>query len=688
MAVFTVQLDDKTSGPANAAGSAVTSLSDQFNALQSELRAAEAALDAENIALQQNANLLRAAGEAASIAAQQKASFAFHDKTAYKAADPMAGVAAQQKATLDSYATAAEAAAGRERDALAKVAEQQRANLANYDAMAAKQDAQMADIAAQQKKNLAMHDQNRDAAIGLAEHKAAQQAKTSLTELHAGLNLYREALDIVIARVQAFVGVIAAAISMAVSLTQEKDQLRSTFDVFTNGMGGKLLDELGELAEQLPFTGDKLEAWAKSLLSAGIQGDALKTSIKAIASATAIMGEAGAAAAEGLIKRFATMAETGQKVSLDRKIIAQLNAAGVSVAALAKELGVAPEKLAEMKLGAKELGDAMQRALIAQGAGPLEKLGNTWGSIAAKVKEGFEEAFEDLGGIVDPFMSEVKSLASEFFAGSVAVNDWKDVMKAAFTVAFEAGAKFVRWVHVGFLEAQIAVLKFRVAIKPITSTLDELLPKGLAVKIMLEGLKTAMILVAIAAVVVGAAMFIALLPLMILGAAIALVVYGLYSLGSAIYDQISGIIDLGGAAIKAGVAFIQGLGNAISAGTPWVIGLVTQLAAGIIAAIVGPLAIRSPSRVMMKLGQHTTAGLAEGIERGSGDVKMAARGAAGAAVDGAAGGLAGGKGGGTMVNVEAGAVVIHGAGGDVMSLTEEALTLLLERVLLLKGAQA
>lgn len=649
MAVFTVQLEDKVSGPAESAAASVGSLSEQFEALQKQLSAVE----------QMQAN-----------------AFKFHDKEAYKPAS--------------------------ESDILA-------------------------DIKKQQQANLAMHDQNRDAEIGLAKHRAAahEQAasaaraeKMSLADLYAGYQMYGEAINIVVSRIKAVVGVLASAVQMAIALTQEKDQLRATFDVFTDGMGDKLLNELEDLAAELPFTADKLNAWAKSLLAAGIKGDALKTSIKAIAAATAIMGESGGQAAQNLIKRFALMAETGQKVSLDRKILSQLAEAGVSVQALAKQLGVAPEKLSEMKLGAKELGEAMQKALIAQGAGPLAKLGMTWGSIAAKVKEGFEDAFEDLGDLVEPLMKEIQSLASEFFAGSVAANDWKAFIKAAFTDAFQAAARFVNWIHVGFLEAQIAVLKFRIAIRPITSTIDELVPKGMLAKGMLEALKVAFIAAAAAAVVVGVAMFIAMLPLMILVGVIGLVIYGLYRLASAAYEQVAGMLAwaqataMAGdqvldaikstvtgaaaalvgfplAAAEAGLNFVLGLVQAITSGQGPVADAVRALASSAIAAIKGALGIASPSRVMMTMGDYTTQGLVSGIAGGEGDVERAAQGAGMAAVSGVdaglsqgGGGAAGGKAakGRTEIRVEAGAVVIHGAGGDIMALTEEALALLLERL--------
>jgi predicted nicotinamide N-methyase len=98
---------------------------------------------------------------------------------------------------------------------------------------------------------------------------------------------------------------------------------------------------------------------------------------------------------------------------------------------------------------------------------------------------------------------------------------------------------------------------------------------------------------------------------------------------------------------------------------------------------------------MMGIGDNVSQGLAVGITGGEGDVEDAAKGAGMAAIAGVGAGAAQAGSGGAPragtngkrleVKVEAGAVVIHGAGGDVMALTEEALALLLERVALKAG---
>jgi hypothetical protein len=666
-------LGDEVSAPAKSATQAVSGLSAEFEALQKQLSAVE----------QMQAN-----------------AFKFHDKNAYKASDPMAGVAGQQQSTLSAYASAAEAAAGREKAALAQVAEQQRQNLANYDAMAAKQAAQMAEIAKLQQKNLAGHDQDRDAAEGLRQQNE-EIAKTSgwfteinqkgsqFEEIIAGAKYqFVEAFNIMGPILAVLGAIVGKAMLFAITLTQQKEALRQTFDVFTGGMGDKLLADIETLASRLPYTADQLNVWAKSMITAVGSGKKLETAVLAVASAQAIMGEGGAAAAQALIKRFALAAETGEKVVLNRKILSQLEEAGVGMQALAKALGVAPEKLGKMTVGAKDLGDAMQKALIAQGAGPLAKLGNTWTSISAKIREGFEDAFEDLGSIVDPFMQEVKSFASEFFAGGIAAEDFKGVVKSALTAAFTVAREFVNFLHRGFLHIQIAALQVRIALKPVTNAIGEIGLGSAWVSVALYVLKGTVIVLAVAFGILALAVALVALPFILAGLAIYGVVSGIQYLIGLIGGAVSNFDNLKAAASKAGTDMIVGLATAIMNGHAWVVGLITNLATSMIGAIKTTLGIKSPSRVMMRIGEQTAEGMAIGVAAGTPDVAAAASGAGQAAAGGAAGGArAGGGGGGITVNVEAGAVVIQGASGDTTAMLEQALEALLERMLLQLGAR-
>lgn len=580
-----------------------------------------------------------------------------------------------------------------------------------------------------QQKALGGHDQDRDAAAGLAKQQEAAAATRkefedltasgdksaeTMAALREQFEGVAQAAAIGIAILTAYAVALYHLAAAAVQLTQEKDALRATFDVFTGGGGDKLLDELEDLAASLPFTADKLNVWAKSLLAAGIQGDKLKTSIQAVAAATAIMGDSGGQAALGLIKRFAMMAETGQKVKLDRRILTQMAEAGVSAKALAQALGVPAEKLGSMSLSADELGKAMQKALIQNGEKPLKLLGQTWASISAKLKEGWEDAFEDLGDLVGPFMRELENLASEFYAGGVASGTFKDAVKNALGVVFEIATRTVRAVHIAFLYLEIAFLKAKIALKPLTSALSDLGVSGGIVNVAMYAIGATALILAVVFGVLAAAVLLISAPFIIAGIAIYLVITKIRQLiaflGEATdhMDNMKGAVSgwadsiistISGFASRASGALTSFVMSAIAAGGNFVLGLVQalftgqgpvadaakQLAISAKNAVFAAMGIASPSRVMMRAGRHTAEGFALGIEAGTGDVEAAAQGTATAAIQGAT--AAPGKpapapagGGKVEVRVEAGAIQIQGAGGNILELTEEALALLLEKV--------
>jgi len=605
---------------------------------------------------------------------------------------------AQQKSVADAQARAL---AGHDKDAQKYTDSELARTKKLEDELAGK-------LAAQKAHEQAYKD-NADAFKGIMGN--ADAASESLEGVRRMAEAVIGPLTIGVAILGAYAAALGTLAKMAISATQEKDQLRSVFDVLNEGNGQQLLDDLEDLAATLPFTSDRLGAWAKGLLAANVKGKALETGIKAIAAATAIMGESGGAATETLIKRLKGIEESGGKVKLDNKFIKQLQAAGINLGDLAKQLGVTPEKLKTMTLSAKQLGDAMQQALIAKGAGPLAKLGNTWSVISAKVQEGFEDAFEDLGDLVGPFMAELQSLASEFFAGGIASKDWSSAVRAALTGAFEVATKFVNFVHKGFLEAQIAILQVRIAIKPLTSALGDLGAGGLAVDVVLYVLKGTLITIAVVLGLVALAVGLIASPFIIAGTAIAFLAgmvsiagesFGSFSTkvkdsAAGVMSAVSGFVTSAATSLimlpieaaKAGLNFVLGLVQAITTGQGPVADAVKALALSAVNAITGALGIKSPSRVMMRMGAYTAEGLAMGITGGAAGVEAAATDTAGAAVGGAAAGATGGRRGGgkggIVINVEDGAIRIEGAGGDVRALTREALAQVLEEAALQAG---
>lgn len=472
-------------------------------------------------------------------------------------------------------------------------------------------------------------------------------------------------LQVVTAVVTAMVVTLYDWAAAAVAVAQKRDAITATFQALSTGAQGAgeaVLAATTKLASELPYTVTQVNAWAKSLMAAGLQGAAMERGVKAIAAATAIMGTEGGAAAENLIKRFGMLAETGAKVKLDRRMLTAMAQAGVSAATLAAQLGVAPEKLSSMAISADKLGDAFQRALVGKGAGALANVGLTWDSIKAKFDEGITSIFSGLSDAVRPFMQAIKDLFSEFNKGAPSVTVAGGIMKAVLTTLFGWATKVVNALHYGFLVVEVAALKIAIALAPFVKWLIAIWSNAA----VLKGLK--IILIGLVAPIAAIVVFLGLVA-----TGVAIVVGGIVTGVSMIAAGFSWIVGQ--------VAnFISGIVEGIASGTGAVVGAVTKLASSALAAFKGALGIKSPSAVMRLQGQYMAAGTVQGLEAGTPSVRAAAAGMAGAGVAGGAQGGAARGGGAMSVTFAPGSIVIDGAGKSAIQITEEMMTLVFERL--------
>lgn len=135
----------------------------------------------------------------------------------------------------------------------------------------------------------------------------------------------------------------------------------------------------------------------------------------------------------------------------------------------------------------------------------------------------------------------------------------------------------------------------------------------------------------------------------------AILAVGLPSLIGSAINRAKAYLDLLiDSATNTGSQFIAGLVGGINSGVGSVVEAVKNLAARAKGAITSALQIKSPSKVMQKLGGHISGGLAKGITGGQGSVEAASGRLATVSASGASGG---GGGGGPMsitLNVTAG----------------------------------
>jgi hypothetical protein len=490
----------------------------------------------------------------------------------------------------------------------------------------------------------------------------------------------------------AFGVALVKAAQSAIALSQARRQLVATFDVFTEGAGKKTVGALDELARKLPFSKQVVHDWGKQLAGVGIQGNAMQKAVWAAASSAAILGDKTGAAAAPVLS-FVEEMNRAQKnalgfqprVLIDGGMLDRLGKMGVSVRDLSYELKTSPQHMRVFGVEARKLGEAVQQSLIRKGGNALSIMALDWGVITTKMGDGFDSLFKGMDDDVLPFMKEVKSLFSEFYEGSATMKGAGGVAKGVLGAMFDAATKATHAIHIGFLDAEIAVLKFAIRMAPAVSRFRALwkaVDGNEKVVSLLQGLGVAALIVAggFAAAAATAAVFFA--PLVIgIGAA----GYALTKLPGWITGALSALVELERAADRAASNFVKGLADGISNGATWVVDAVKGLAGRAVGALKEALITRSPSKLTEQIGLNVSRGMAVGIDVGAPDVASSARKMGGAALGGTAAG-ASGNGGRASVQITVGDILIQVPPGfDALQVTEERLTQVFERVVLELG---
>lgn len=438
----------------------------------------------------------------------------------------------------------------------------------------------------------------------------------------------------------------------ALEVVAMRNQLLATFGALGGGgaSGAKTLAIVEKLGVALPFATEKIAEWATGLQQAGLQGRALESAIKAVAAAEALI-KGGGQAAQELLKTLALGGPAAMQLIATIKrggpeARSQLAAMGLRVEDLAAALGMTVEQFKRANLSAKQMAEAVEKALARKAAGPLADLMLTFPVLIQKVREGFLSLFDRLGPAVRPFMRAVKELFSNFFRGGAVINALKPIVTAVLTTLFALATKAVKAITAivaalssakkgtSVFSGALAVFKaawssvvtaVQLVLKvlaPVIAAVRQFLASETGLKVLravFTGIAIALLIViaivgALVALVVGAVALLAL-PFIVAGAAIVALISVVAELVSWVSGALSGIAS---AAWEAASGFIQGLVNGISAGASAVIAAVTSLANGALDAFKGIFGIRSPSRVMLEHGEENIAGAAAtGVEKGA-----------------------------------------------------------------------
>lgn len=489
-------------------------------------------------------------------------------------------------------------------------------------------------------------------------------------------------------------GLIKSGVEFAISSNEAKQQMLGLFDAMGGGVatGAETEAMIDGLKSKFGIAKDSLVGWTNELHRMGMTDlSQIEDSLLATASAAALV-KGGDAALMSFTKKIQLAADTGGKLKIPTKALAELSATGANVGDVAKVMGVSVEKLtkdlAAGTVDADAFGDALQDAIINKGVGPLAKLATSSKNLGKLLEESIGDLFEDID--VGPFLAEVKSLFDIFGQGTASGQTLKAGVGGFFKEVLGTLTKVVPMVKHFFLDMIIVGLKAYIAIKPIVAKVKELWASASEAGVLTQIFDS---LVNVAQLF-GAVLLGAVVVVGVLWAAMIAVSVAVWTAVGAFL----GFVEIAGGALTGWVAtaataaydFVAGLVQGIADGAGMVVSAVTGLAGSATGAFKSALGIASPSKVMQGLGENTGEGVAVGIDDAAPDVHGAASGLATAAVEGVSGGGSGSSstppaaaGGGITVFVQ-----IDGAGKSAMEITEEMVSSVFERIALSQGVAA
>ena len=400
------------------------------------------------------------------------------------------------------------------------------------------------------------------------------------------------------------------------------------------------------LAGKVATSRAQLDELALSRSRAGLAGKALESAAGAIATATAVAGQAAG-------QKLQSIAEKAQQAGKFILKAVDLHGSGVTIDQVAAALAA---KLGTTLAGARAAIDA-GTVSVADGLDALNKaVDSKFGALAKKqllalpaqlgrLRENFAKLFADVN--IEPFLSGLADLLAMFDQSTAAGRALKMIGTEVFDALFAAAARVLPYIKAFMQGLVIAGLQIYIAIKPVARAISEAfggtaLSSIFSVKNALTAAKGIVyVLVAVFGVigaVMGASMtiigFAIRNVLTLIGGivdAVSWVIDAFSSVGEAgsiawnsITSGLSGalaaVTGFVGGFLEAGANIIAGLVEGITSGAGAILSALLAPVKNGIAAVKAALGIASPSRVFAQLGEHTAAGFAEGVDAGAGDV--------------------------------------------------------------------
>lgn len=528
-------------------------------------------------------------------------------------------------------------------------------------------------------------------------------------------------------------GLVVMGAKFAVEASEAHQQALTLFDAMGEGkISGQQVDSmLDGLQQKLGIAKDAMIPLTTEIMKMGVTSqDAVSSMTQAALAAKALSGgaDSGSQAFLEFSQKVQAAAETTNRIKLPAKALGTTFAEmGLNVTDVAKSMGIGAQALAAgLKAGtiqADKLGAAVQDALVAKGAGPLEEMSLSAQNLGALLKQYVVDVFQDMMPVVRPFFAQVRDLFGILDSKTKPSGQaLKAGIEGVFKRVFEIGTKLIPVIKHFFLQMIVYGLQAYIALRPVLKWFEDLKKN----QKFMETMQRVLAAVGTALKVVGVVILVATASAVAFGVALTAVQAGILALGALIMADVTKWIGIiaGWAASGASAAadFVKGLVMGVVNGAGAVGDAVKGLATKAKDTFKNMLGIHSPSTVGKQLGGHFGGGIAGGVQGAAPQVHAASKQLGSATVAGTTSAMASaaapsapqtfptspalGKaasagptsqaapqappqassGGGVTVNVQPGAIAVTGGSGEgALELTETAVAAMFERLALSSG---
>jgi len=438
------------------------------------------------------------------------------------------------------------------------------------------------------------------------------------------------AIETVATAAIAFTTAVVAAVAATTKWALETADMLRTMGLFREAASGSSAnakawgEQIDDLAKHIATPRAELQALSldieKSLRGTRISGQGMVDTFKAVAQASAAMGDSAGKSLQDIItrgKQFGRFALgqfelTGTGLKFDdvaKELAANLK---ISLADARNQLVMGRVKIDD---GAKAVNDAVTKRF----GSVNEKLSLSLPTLATRFKETLGGLTTDIN--ITPILDGVKAITEWFGKGTVIGETMRGIFTRlgdGFGKAFLASLPLAKELFIQFL---IQVVKLEIVFYRTRNAFNEVFGKGplkgvLTAERAIDGFKAAMGLAAavMGTVAVGVA---------VLGVAL----YGMARPFLWVGEKANELIDLFQTMgwSEVGTHIVEGIADGIKSGWDALKSAVRALATGSIGEFRSKIDAHSPSREFAKAGRTAPEGAAEGIKAGKGEVDAAVR---------------------------------------------------------------